>query len=291
MSASKKIKKAMVLGGEGQIGKPLCEYLKTQGVKVFNVDLLHGPTEDLRTTESTDSTIEYWLKDADFVFFLAYDIGGAKFLKTEQGKYEFLMNNTKIMANTFSLLQKHNKPFIFASSAMAEMPWSPYGDLKRLGEHFTQSLGGITTRFWNVYGPEHDEMKAHVITDFIRKARDTGHIDMMTDGTEVRQFLYTEDCSHVLYTLAQNFDKARLSKKFDVTTHKWTSVLEIANIIAEHYGAKVTPAPAKDTVQNDSQIQPESAPLDAFWKYENAVTVPEGIQKMIAYYEEEDKNG
>lgn len=288
MNASKKIRKALVLGGEGQIGKPLCEYLSRQGVKVYNVDLLHGENEDLRKLHD-QHLADYWMSDVDFVFFLAYDIGGAKFLKTEQGKYQFLMNNTLIMANTFRLLEKHNVPFIFASSAMAEMPWSPYGDLKRLGEHFTQSLGGIVTRFWNVYGPEHDEMKAHVITDFIRKARDTGVIDMMTDGSEVRQFLYADDCSDAMFTLAQNFEKAREHQKFDVTNHVWTDIHTIAQIIARNYGAEVRRAEAKDAVQHDSQIQPKRHPLDLFWDLDNATTIEEGIMQMIEYYEVADK--
>jgi len=280
-----RIRKAMVLGGEGQIGRPLCKHLEHQGIEVYNVDLLHGPQEDLRLPESADPAIERWLCDTDFVFFLAYDIGGAKFLKAEQGKFQFLANNTEIMSNTFSLLKRYDKPFIFASSVMAEMPWSTYGNLKRLGEHFTQSLGGITTRFWNVYGPEHDEVKSHVITDFIHKARNTGNVDMMTDGTEVRQFLYTDDCSRILHTLAVNFEEAQKHQTFDVSTHKWTSISEIANIVARHYGAKITSGSTKDTVQNDSQIQPDVNPLNKFWNHKNAISVQEGITKMIEHYE------
>jgi len=287
MNKSQNIKTALVLGGEGQIGQPLCEYLTKQGITVYNVDLLHGPAEDLRNASGNDakSNVEYWLEAVDFVFFLAFDIGGSKFLKTEQGKYQFLMNNTLIMANVFSLLQRHNKPFIFSSSVMAGMPWSPYGNLKNLGEHFTQSLGGITTRFWNVYGPEYDVIKSHVITDFIHKARDTGIIDMVTEGSEVRQFLYADDCSHVLYTLAENYKEACKYQKFDVTTHKWSSVLEVANIIAKHYGAEVIPSKAKDLVRHDAQIVPKIKPLDKFWDYTKALELSEGIVKMIKHYE------
>ena len=53
-----------------------------------------------------------------------------------------------------------------------------------------RSLGGKICHFWNVYGIEKDHDKAHVITDFIRKGFETGVIDMMTDGTEEREFLY-----------------------------------------------------------------------------------------------------
>ena len=34
--------------------------------------------------------------------------------------------------------------------------------------------------------------------DFIAKGFKTGVIDMMTDGTEVREFLYAEDCCEAL---------------------------------------------------------------------------------------------
>jgi nucleoside-diphosphate-sugar epimerase len=277
----KKIKSVMVLGSEGQIGKPLSLYLRKNNIKVYDVDLLSGKEHDLR---GDCKLIDYWLNSVDFVFFLAYDIGGTKFLKTRQGDFEFLMNNTKIMANTFSLLEKHKKPFIFASSVMAGMPWSTYGDLKRLGEHFTESLGGITTRFWNVYGPEHDEEKSHVITDFVKKAKTTGVIDMMTDGTEERQFLYADDCAAALLSLAQKYDEAKKHKKFDVSNFVWTDIKTIANTIAGHYNAKVIPSINVDSVQKNSKIEPNKNPIQIFWQPEKCISIEDGIAKMVEHY-------
>jgi len=281
-----KLQRVMVLGGEGQVGKPLCNYLESQGIKVVNVDLLLNETHDLRRDSAT---VSYLMRNTDFVFFLAYDVGGAKFLKSEQRKYEFLMNNTQIMANTFAMLKKYNKPFVFASSTMAEMTWSPYGDLKRLGEHFTQSLGGVVARFWNVYGPEHDEAKAHVITDFIHKAQDNGVIDMMTDGSEMRQFLYADDCSRVLLKLAENYEEASKYDKVDVTSFMWTDIRSIAEIVAKHYRAKIVYAEAKDTVQHNTCFTPSRKPLEDFWNPDKATSVADGIEKMIKYYQDIDK--
>jgi hypothetical protein len=39
-----------------------------------------------------------------------------------------------------NLLKKYKKKFIFASSQMSNMDFSPYGTLKRLGESITKSL-------------------------------------------------------------------------------------------------------------------------------------------------------
>lgn len=277
------ISRALVLGSEGQIGKPLCDYLERKGTKVYRIDLVIGVEHDLR---KHCEMLHYWLPEVDAVFFLAYDIGGSKFLKTRQEDFQFLQNNTQIMSNVFEALHKHKKPFVFASSAMTKMPWAPYGDLKRLGEHFTKSLGGIVTRFWNVYGPEHDEEKSHVITDFIKKAKTTGTIDMLTDGTEVRQFLYADDCSEAMLTLLQNYDETSQYGLFDVTNFVWTDVYSIAKVIAEHYGAKIIRPETKDTVQMDSRIEPNREPIEKFWDPDGAIDIEAGIHKMIEYYEE-----
>ena len=72
-----------------------------------------------------------------------------------------------MMVNAFEYIARYKKPFVFASSQMSNMSYSPYGVMKRVGELYTQSLNGLIVKFWNVYGIEKDMEKAHVITDFI----------------------------------------------------------------------------------------------------------------------------
>ena len=71
--------KIAVLGSEGQIGAYLSEYLKNKGHDVIGVDIVNGPKNDLRVTPNT--YVETIIKDADFVFFLAFDVGGSHYLK------------------------------------------------------------------------------------------------------------------------------------------------------------------------------------------------------------------
>ena len=70
------------------------------------------------------------------------------------------------MANAFGLIEKYNKPFVFASSQMSNMSYSPYGVLKRVGELYTKSLGGLIVKFWNVYGIEKD-MTKHMLLQIL----------------------------------------------------------------------------------------------------------------------------
>ena len=162
-------KNILILGSEGQIGGHLQDYLKLK--KKYNVikfDLILGKKFDLRNFNNR--LLEKKIKKSDFVFFLAFDVGGSRYLKKYQKTYNFLINNLLILSNVFRLLKKHKKKFIFASSQMSNMDFSPYGTLKRLGEDVTKSLNAVYVKFWNVYGVEKDLAKSHVVTDFVLKA-------------------------------------------------------------------------------------------------------------------------
>ena len=176
--------KIVVLGSSGQKGAYLSEYLTNKGHLVREFDIANGQHEDM--THIPNPFLRNVIMDSDFVFFLAFDVGGSHYLKKYQHTYKFINNNTRMMANVFSHLADYKKPFVFASSQLSNMAYSPYGVMKRVGELYTKSLGGLIVKFWNVYGIEKDMEKAHVITDFIAKGFKTGIIDMMTDGTEAR---------------------------------------------------------------------------------------------------------
>ena len=77
------------------------------------------------------------------MYFLAFDVGGSHYLKKYQHTFQFIDNNTRLIANAFGLIEKYNKPFVFASSQMSNMSYSPYGVLKRVGELYTKSLRWI----------------------------------------------------------------------------------------------------------------------------------------------------
>ncbi len=134
-----------------------------------------------------------------------------------------------MMVNVFGLLEKYKKPFVFASSQMSNMSHSPYGTLKRVGELYTQTLKGLTVKFWNVYGIEKDMEKAHVITDFIRKGFEEGSFDMLTDGTEERQFLYAEDCCEALETVMNCYSDFKPSDPLHITSFNSCTIKRCLN--------------------------------------------------------------
>lgn len=256
--------KQLILGSSGQIGMALCAYHKARGDEVLTFDIENDAREDLR--QPGNVLLLERMRHADFVYFLAFDVGGSRYLKTYQHTQEFLSNNARLMEATFAMLKETGKPFIFASSQMSNMSYSPYGVLKALGEAYTRSIGGLVVKFWNVYGIEHDLNKSHVITDFIKSARAHKRIDMMTDGTEVRQFLHADDCSECLDILSRCYTEVPRDMNLHITSFKWHSILDVAKVIADLYpGTAVCPAKHVDEVQRDARNEPDSSVL-RFWR-------------------------
>ena len=270
-----------ILGSSGQIGAYLTKYLPKKGYQVREFDIVNSYHEDM--THIPNPFLRNVIMDSDFVFFLAFDVGGSHYLKKYQHTFKFIDNNTRLMANAFGLIEKYRKPFVFASSQMSNMSYSPYGVLKRVGELYTRSLGGLIVKFWNVYGIEKDMDKAHVITDFIRKGFESGDIDMMTDGTEAREFLYAEDCCEALETVMQSYAKLTSDDELHITTGVYTTVLEIASEIKSLFSSigkeiTITPAQSKDEVQKDARNEPDPY-IKKFWKPKTSV--PDGLQKVF----------
>ena len=274
--------KILVLGSEGQIGSYLTEYLRDKGHEVTEFDVVNGEDQDL--TLIPNPLLEERIADSDFVFFLAFDVGGSRYLKKYQHTFQFINNNCRLMTNAFTLLQKYNVRFVFASSQMSNMSYSPYGVLKNVGELYTKSLNGLIVKFWNVYGIEKDHEKAHVITDFIRKGFETGVIDMLTDGQEQRDFLYAEDCCEALETVMENFTDFTPEDNLHITSFHYTKIIDIASMIAGQFGLAgnydvvIKPSEEKDSVQLDKRNMADTF-ISKWWMPKT--TIDQGIAKVF----------
>ena len=274
--------KITILGSSGQIGAYLSEYLRSKGHVVIDFDKVETLNHDM--TVIPNQYLENAIETADFVFFLAFDVGGSRYLKKYQHTFQFINNNIRLMANAFGLLQKYNKRFIFASSQMSNMSYSPYGVLKNVGELYTKSLNGLIVKFWNVYGIEKDYDKSHAITDFIRKGFETGVIDMLTDGEEEREFLYAEDCCEALEVIMENYTDFTSEDNLHITSFHSTKIIDVSNIIKGQfnligkYDVKLQPSTEKDSVQMDKRNKPDTF-ITKWWIPKT--TVETGISKIF----------
>jgi nucleoside-diphosphate-sugar epimerase len=254
----------LVIGSEGFIGKPFCEYLEAKGERVVRMDIKRGGHEDVRLNKLP-------LEDIDKVYFLAWDVGGAKYLYREDLQLNQLDWNIKIMINVMPQLKDSGKPFLFISSQLAEEYDTVYGVTKRLGEVWTRLLDGVFVRQWNAYGPiEEDSIKSHVISDFVRQAVTTGEIRMLTTGEEKRQFIHIDDICDAWYqALNQN-----LKGVYDVTSFEWIKIIDIAKMIGSLTGAKVVPG----SVIGSTPLTPIKGKIP---NWNPKVSIEAGLTRMI----------
>ena len=258
----------LVLGSEGVIGKNFCNYIENMGKICVKWDIKLGNKYDLR---NYNYDLKKAIDNAEYILFAAFDIGGFKFLSNID-EY-FIDNNMRIMTNTFPLLK--NKKFIFLSTTMINIPENEYGSLKKIGEHYTNKLNGVNIRLWNVYDYENVSYRSHVIADFIETAIEHNEINILSNGEEERQFLNATDCSRALYNIFLNYYNFQSKKYIDLSSFKWISIKDLANIINTYIPCKITYGTKKDYyVKND----PDKYILDYFTPI---IDIEDGIQEFI----------
>ena len=71
--------KVLVLGSEGLVGRSLCSELKRNGYSVICWDISLSIDHDLSNIVNIQK-LKYVIDNVDFIFFLAYDVGGAKYI-------------------------------------------------------------------------------------------------------------------------------------------------------------------------------------------------------------------
>ena len=106
MSDSKN-SKYLVLGGEGFIGRNLIHFLRSRGNFVDNIDIKVRKKQDLRKIKLSNLT------SYSGCFFLAWDVGGSKYLNNKDYWNEQYQNNFALINNVLPQLEASKIPFLF----------------------------------------------------------------------------------------------------------------------------------------------------------------------------------
>lgn len=267
----------LVIGSEGFIGTSLCKFLEQKGEKVVHFDIKNGDKEDGRS-----ATFDF--KHIDYIYFLAWDVGGSKYLYESKLQMVQLTWNLQLMTNIFEQIGREKKKFLFVSSQLSEECDTVYGVTKRLGEVWTHLLGGVCVRVWNAYGVmEKQDIKSHVISDFIYQALLNGKITMMTNGEEWRQFTYIDDICGAFY-MALHAKELRRTV-YDASSYEWVRIVDVAQIICELTGATYHAG----TVKGHDPLP--SLNMGRLPGWLPRVALKDGIQKMVNQAQQTLGNG
>lgn len=266
----------LVIGSEGFIGTHLCAFLEKKHEKVVHFDIKQNKKEDARF-------FKFDFKNIDKIYFLAWDVGGSKYLYESKLQMAQLKWNLQLMTNIFEHIEKQKKEFLFVSSQLSEECDTVYGVTKRLGEVWTHLLNGVCVRVWNAYGlMEEQNIKSHVISDFIYQALTTGKITMMTNGEEWRQFTHLDDLCGAFH-MALHAKNLRRTV-YDASSYEWVRIIDITKMICELTGAKYYPGIAK------GHDPLPSLNMGRIPGWLPSVAIKDGIQRMIYQAQEILKN-
>ena len=92
--------KVTVLGSSGQVGAYLTEYLRGKGHTVHEFDIVNGRHQD--GTVIPNAELHRVIYDTDFVFFLAFDVGGSRYLKKYQHTFKFSSGMFMVLRKTMT---------------------------------------------------------------------------------------------------------------------------------------------------------------------------------------------
>lgn len=255
----------VLLGGAGLIGSALNRKLLERGEETKVYDLKTGV--DLREYEPGNVTgdVYYW--------FLAWDVGGAKYIMDSSRQLSILRNNLRLCDKIFGWLKKREGRFTFVSTQMVGYP-NAYGVTKAVGETWARIVGdGLITRLWNCYDAEEPSHRSHVIPDLVAQAK-TGTINLLTSGEERRQFLHADDVAEGLV-----FQREIRQPLADVTSGNWVSIREVAELVGRQLNAKVVLG------QNSGyESLVDSTHLLARWK--PRIDLPTGVSMVIRQMDE-----
>jgi nucleoside-diphosphate-sugar epimerase len=269
--------KVLILGSEGTVGRSVSKIFINKGHEVIRWDIKLSSDHDLRKEGCLDTI----LQNTDFVVFLAFDVGGAKY---DVNSYTYTDDNILLLHNTFSSIKKFNKPFIHSTSTMSNMNHNSYAVLKRIGEIYTTMLNGINVKLWNVYGSEEIGIKSHVIPDFINQAINTDTISIRSNGLEERMFLYCDDFSNALYAIFENYEYIDKKSIVDISSNTWTSILDIARVIkkimSDDYNKDINIVTTDINMDShNKRNEPDLSIVSKYWK--ESTSIESGIRLMF----------
>ena len=309
--------RVLVTGTAGFIGSTLTRELLVRGYEVVGVDSL-APYYDVGLKRANiqdvgpgDFTfVEGDLNKLDMTelfgsrgFELIFHLAGQPGVRLSWGSdfAEYTRANVDATQRLLEAARQNGnvRRFIYASSSsvygQAEAfptfedalprPFSPYGVTKLAGEHLAglyQANYGLPTtafRFFTVYGPRQRPDMA--FTRFLRAADDGTEITIFGDGTQIRDFTYSEDIVSALI-LAGEFSGV-LPVVMNLSGGSSVSVLEILTAIRRVSGKELNVVHRTKMLGDVFQTGGDSSLAKRSLGWLPAVDLEEGLKRQYEW--------
>ena len=303
----------LVTGGAGFIGSHLCKRLIDNGDEVLCADnLFTGSKANIRELLDCDNfeflrhdVTEPLRVEADRIFNLAcpaspphyqYDpihtaktsvLGALNMLGLAKRRHARILQASTSEVYGDPLV--HPQPEGYKGNVNPIGIRACYDEGKRMAEtlffdyHRQHGVEIKVVRIFNTYGPNMNPDDGRVVSNFIMQALRGEPITIYGDGTQTRSFCYVDDLVEGMLRMMDS--REGLPGPVNLGNPGEFTMLELAQLVLELTGSKSEivhrPLPQDDPTQRKPVI--DLAKKELGW--EPAVSLPEGLEKTVAYFQ------
>jgi UDP-glucose 4-epimerase len=305
-------KTIVITGGAGYIGSRLTIKLMSLGHRVIIIDNLSGgtianlPKDIVFYNADICSGAIYTIFEKEKPDMLFHMAASKSVNKSMENPKEFHDINVVGSANVFAQATKAGiKRIIFTSTAGVygnttentkqkesdkPHPSSIYAETKLATEqdllaYINKGTEGIILRFANVYGPGGTSDVQGVVELFAKTLLRNEPITIFGDGTQTRDFIYTDDLISLCEILVScDYAKLKNNPIINVSTGESVSVLDILHAISNvlHRTPQISYKADAFIGQRDSLLDPTLANSVLGWSAKTSLS--EGIQKTVSSF-------
>lgn len=319
MSSYWKNRNAFVTGATGFLGANLVAELVAQGANVVCLrrDEVQPNSLDLLRLRNSVTVINGAVDDGPLMerILNEYEIGAVFHLAAQAlvgaanrspvSTFESNIRGTYLLLEACRLSKTVDR-VVVASSDKAygshdELPYSedfklnavfPYDVSKACTDLISQSfahtfgLPVAVTRSANIYGPA-DINLSRIIPGTILSILNGERPIIRSDGTPVRDFIYTADIVAGYLLLAENIEKIK-GEAFNFGSGEPISMIDLVKKIVAQMGSELSPdVLLKDKIANEIDAQYlSSEKVNAMFGWSPKITIDEGLAQTIDWYRE-----
>ena len=306
------MKRILVTGGAGFIGSHLCRRLLELGNKVICLDnFFTGAIQNVAVIKDNPNfeVIEGDIENsidikADEIYNLACPASPKHY---QYNPVKTVRTSVVGIANMLELAKKYNARILQASTSevygdplqhpQKESYWgnvnpiglrSCYDEGKRCAEtlmfdyHRQFNTDIKVIRIFNTYGPNMHPNDGRVVSNFIVQALKNEDITIYGDGSQTRSFCYVSDMVEGLVKMMNTSD---FTGPVNLGNPSERTILNLAEMVIQKTNSKSKiihkPLPSDDPVERKPDITIALEKL----KWEPKITIDEGIEKTVEYFQ------
>ena len=246
----------------------------------------HASVNVVGTTQMLDALVRHELRPDKIVLASSRAVYGEGQWVDDEGRPAYPGQRTHAMLQAGQWDFEGLTPSVQSSTTVKASPANVYAATKFCQENLVTSWCGsfgvtpVLYRLQNVYGPGQSLINPYtgIVSLFARLARSGKSIPVYEDGQIVRDFVFIDDVASAIVAGALHSPAA--VQPYDIGLGERTTIMQIAQAIAEHYGA---PAPHVTGQFRDGDVRAAWADTTRARQaldWEPLVGVTEGINRL-----------